>query len=246
MKTLFAFLFLLPAIGYGQNQEIIRKPGSFSKLVVSPKVNLVLQRGTEESVTIKYSGVDASRIRIEKQGEKLAIYLEDARIVDKRRRVSENGPKVSVYEGVSVTAYVTYRHLEKLQVRGEEEVTFLDSLDTKKFKLKAYGQAQIILPALHASFFKACLYGQNNLAIRSGQIDQQKYRLYGENKIDTRNVRSTDVAAVIYGEGRLRVAASHELLLTSFGEPQVELSGGGFVQKGIVFGRPDIRTRSQQ
>jgi len=68
MKTLFVFLFLLPAIGYGQNQEIIRKPGSFSNLVVSLKVNLVLQRGTEESVTIKYSGVDASRIRIEKQG----------------------------------------------------------------------------------------------------------------------------------------------------------------------------------
>lgn len=151
-----------------------------------------------------------------------------------------------MYEGVAVTACVTYRHLEKLQVRGEEEVTFLDSLDRKKFKLKAHGQAQITLPALHASFFKACLHGQNNLAIRSGQIDQQKYRLCGENKIDTRNVKSTDVAAVIYSEGRLRVAASHELLLTSFGEPQVELSGEGFVQKGIVFGRPDIRTRSQQ
>jgi hypothetical protein len=246
MKALTLFLMSLSMLAQGQ--EMAHKPGRFTKLVVSPKINLVLMQGNEEQVRIRYSGVDASRIQVRKNGNKLAIFLEDARVIDPRKRKpgDNDGPRVSRYHNAVVTAYVTYRELEKLQVRGAEEVTFNDSLDVRKFKLKAYGQTEINVPGIEASYFKASLYGQNILTIQHGQVDQQKFRLYGENKIDTRKVKSTDVAAVIYGEGRLRVAASHELLLTSFGEPQIELSGGGLVQKGIVFGRPDIRTRTQQ
>ena len=169
--------------------------------------------------------------------------MDDARILDKHKRTHDESysANISIYRDAVITAYVTYRELKVLDVRGEEEVSCDSSIDTEKFKLKVYGEAEINLASLHTKKFKAVLYGENKLKIKEGQTGHQRYRLYGANKIDTRSLSSETISTTIYGEGRLSVNATNEVRINAFGEPEVNVSGTSHISRGIVIGRTDIR-----
>ncbi|MEK6780395.1 MAG: head GIN domain-containing protein [Bacteroidota bacterium] len=231
--------------GFAQAQELQKKLDVFDKIIVSPKINLVLQKGDQESIRIKYSNVSSDKINIEVSNNRLRIYLDDARIVDKHKRMHDENysSNVSIYHDAVVTAYVTYRELKVLDVRGEEEVTCDGAINSEKFKLKAYGEAEINLVSLHTKKFKAVLYGENKLTIKEGQTGHQRYRLYGENKIDTRALTSETISSTIYGEGRLSVNASDEVRINAFGEPKVNVSGTSHISRGIIIGKADIRMK---
>jgi len=233
---------LLTTSSFGYSQEFEKKLSSFSKITVSPKINLILQQGSEESIRVTYSNINAGKINVEVEGNKLNLYLDQARIVDKRERSNDDyNSKASIYRDAEVTAYVTYTQLKSLEVRGEQEVTSKGLLENESFKLKVYGEAEITLDSLQTQKFKAVVYGENKIKIKGGKAVHQRYRLYGENKIDTRALASTSVSTSIYGEGRLTVTASDEVRINAIGEPEVNVSGTSYINKGIIIGRADIR-----
>ncbi len=240
-KTLITTVML--AIGFLAlaQEEVIRKVPSFDKISVSPKISLVLEKGDKESVRIVYTNISPGKINVEVVGNKLRIYLNQARLVDKRERTSDNhNARESMYHDVTVTAYVTFRHLKELEMRGAETLTCDSEIDTDKFKLKVYGEAEVNLASLKAHKFKASLYGVNNIKIKSGESAHQVYRLFGENKIDTRGLESTTASARIYGEGRLRMKATDEVRINAFGEPDIDISGNPHISRGIMIGRTHI------
>ena len=246
MKNSLKPLFLGAAIiltTFVSAQELQKDLNSFDKIILSPKINLVLQKGDKESIRIKYSNVALDKINIEVSNNRLRIYLDDARLVEKQKKTHDENysSKSSIYHDAVITAYVTYRELKVLDVRGEEEVTCDGAIANEKFKLKAYGEVEITLASLHTKNFKAVLYGENKLKIKEGQASHQRYRLYGENKIDTRAFESETISTTIYGEGRLSVNASDEIRINAFGEPQVNVSGNSHISRGIIIGRADIR-----
>ena len=214
-------------------QSIEKKVGSFNKIIASPKINLVLVEGTEESVKINYANVDASKIRVTVKNKTLRIYLDGSRFTEKRERVQLDGEvrKENVYRHASITAYVTYNKLQKLVVRGEQEVDVRGPISGKKFKLSAYGECDITLASLDAGKFKASLYGQHTLKIKSGQVDTQQYKLFGENKIDALAIQSVDAYSTTYGESKLKVNANENLRLVTFGESDVWMRGNAEVNK---------------
>ncbi len=241
-KLIITTLFMATCLFAFAQEEIVRKVHSFNKITVSPKISLVLQKGERESVRITYSNITSNKINVEVVGDKLRIYLDDARMFDKRERnYSENGNgKVSIYEDVSVTAYVTYRFLTELEMRGEETLTCESAIEADKFKLKVYGEAEVNLLSLKAHEFKASLYGVNNIKIKSGESAHQVYRLFGENKIDTRGLESITASARVYGEGRLQMKASDEVRINAFGEPKIDISGSPRISRGIILGKSHI------
>jgi len=222
-------------------QEFEKNLTSFDKIVVSPKINLILEKGDQESIRIRYSNIDAGKINIEVTNGKLQLYLDNAKVIDKRERTDEYNSKMSIYRNAEVTAYVTYAYLTALEIRGEQEVTCLSKLENDKFKLKVYGESEVTLESLYTQKFKAVAYGENKIKIKEGKANYQRYRLYGENKIDTRALASSTVSTTIYGEGRLTINASDEVRISAFGEPQINVSGTSYINKGIIIGRVDIR-----
>ena len=124
--------------GLAHAQEFQKKLNEFNKIVVSPKINLVLQKGDQESIQIKYSNISPDKINIDINNGRLRIYLDDARFVVKKKKTHDESftSHVSAYRDAVVTAYVTYRELRVLDVRGEEEVTCVDAINSEKFKLK--------------------------------------------------------------------------------------------------------------
>lgn len=246
MKNIAKYLFftaLLSASGLAVAQQIEEKLNPFSKITVSPKINLILQKGSEESVRIVYSNIDRSAINVEVRGSKLCIYLDQARLVDKRERQNDDyNSKTSIYRDAEVTAYVTYAHLKSLEVRGEQEIASVGLLENESFKLKAYGESEITFDSLQTQKFKAIVYGENKIKIKGGKAVHQRYRLYGENKIDARALASTSVSTSIYGEGRLSINASDEVKVSAIGEPIVQVTGTSFINKGIIIGKAEIQT----
>lgn len=246
MKALITLLLLLTA-GFVSAQEqekpvVEKKLPRFEKIRVSPKINLVLKKGEQESIHIDYANVAPEKINIDVRRGKLLIYLDEARIVDKRVKRYKGGSRVSMYHDAVITAYVTYRELSQLEIRGESDLSCDSAIVADKFKLKVYGSNEVNLAYLKTTKFKASFYGENVIKIRAGETQHQVYRLFGENKIDTRGLESNTTSARIYGEGRLRLKANDEVRLTSFGEPDIDINGPAHISKGIMIGRTSIQT----
>ena len=84
---IFTALLASSTLSFGQ--EIQKKLNPFNKITVSPKINLILEEGTEESIRIVYSNIEPGKINVEVEGNKLSVFLDQARIVDKRERTDE-------------------------------------------------------------------------------------------------------------------------------------------------------------
>ena len=232
---------LAPGVMLAQEAtEITRKVQPFTRVIASPRVNLILKEGDEESVRLVYHRVDAEKINIEVRGKTLRLFLDDARVTEKLHRVSR-WEKRSVYEDVSVTAYVTYRQLKHIEVRGRQELTVLSPIHAEKFKLKAYGQNEITFASLKVGYLKTHLFGENKLTVSGGRVDYQKYKLFGENRINTEELKSYTTVATIYGESKVRLNIQDQLRVNSFGESQVSYNGDADVSRGLIFGRTEIR-----
>lgn len=222
-------------------QEIQKELKPFSKIIASPRINVVLQKGEHESIRLVYKDVSKGLINIEVRGKTLRIYLDHARKIEKMSPYKSNyGSRRSMYNGVTITAYVTYKYIEEVEIRGSQEVVCNDAIEADEFHLRAYGDNQITLASLKTEFFKATLYGQNALTIKKGKAIEQKYRLFGENKIDTKDMRSAFATASIFGEGRVNLNTTENLRVDSFGEPTIYVNGGGHVDRRLIFGRTSI------
>jgi len=222
-------------------QEIQKDLKPFTRIVASPRINLILTKGDHESIRLVYHDVSKDKINIEVKGKTLSIYLDDARKVEKQVRY-ENHFKSNhgIYEGVSATAYVTYTALDHLEIRGEQELTCNDPIVSEEFTLRAYGENHITLASLKTEYFKATLYGENELRVKNGKVLEQKYKVYGENKIDTHEMKSEYTSTSIFGEGKLSINSSEQVRVNAFGEPQIYVDGGAEVSKRLVFGNVQI------
>jgi hypothetical protein len=221
-------------------EQKINHLAPFSRIIASPRINLILTEGDKESIQLVYHRVGSDKINIEVKGKTLRIYLDDAKVNEKMERVS-NSEKRSIYDDVSITAYVTYRTLRHLEIRGNQELTCNSPLEADKLVLKAYGENDISLSSVKAGYLKTALYGENRLKIKGGKADYQKYRLYGENRIDTHELKSYAAAATIFGESKVKLYSQDELRVTSFGEAEVAFNGQANVNRGLIFGKTEIR-----
>jgi hypothetical protein len=223
------------------SQSFERKLRSFDKIVVSPRINLVLIPGEKESIRIDYSGVDEEKIVVDQKGRKLHIYLKDARIFDIGERKDDMFDRRERYRHATLTAYVTFRHLTLIETRGEGDVYCDGTITSKKLKIRAYGTTDVRLAYVDAATLKARLYGENTMTILDGDAGHLSYKMYGVNRIDTRGLQSVTSNTTIYGEGRITLNTTEEVHVNSFGEPSLYVSGDPIISKGIVIGRPNIR-----
>lgn len=249
MKTLSLLLLLLAGITtFAQNevQEINQNLKHFSKIVASPRINVILEPGNEEKIRLVYDHVNRNRINIVQRGKTLHVFLDEAKKVERpvRNYNSGDGPsRHGMYENVNITAYITYKRIDKLEIRGNQELTCHGAISSPEFILRAFGENEINLASLETEYFRASLYGENRLHISHGKVLEQRYRLFGKNKIDAREMKSEYTSTSIFGEGKLKINSTEEVRVTAFGEPSIYIDGGGYVQRRLILGRVKISGR---
>lgn len=218
--------------------EITKDLPKFNKVSVSQHIDVVFTRGNKESIRLEYEGISPDEINYEVKGRTLEIYLNGAKLSDKRVEVHRDGynHKQSYYKDATVTAYVTYVGITDFKMMGDETAVFKDDIVTDNFTMKLYGENKVEMASLNVGTFKGRFYGENELTVYGGNTSGQKFNLYGENKIETRNLSSVFVSARYFGENRLSVDASSRISVFGLGEGELNYSGDARVKKMSIGG----------
>lgn len=243
MKTNLISLVILFTIQTSFAQIKTVDVDTFDKVIISPHIQVVFERGDSESVSIESSTEPEDKINIEVMGKTLRIYLDGARDVTKSEKTNENGyeQRKSIYNGTVVKATVTYKQLKELSLRGEENIVCKSTLEGDKFNLTIYGASQVYLNKVDIGHLKTTIYGASYLEIKKGTIVRHKIIAYGETKINTLGVESESAKITAYGEGSYRLKVSDDLKITAYGEATVAYEGNPKVNKGIIIGEAKIQ-----
>jgi len=227
-SLIFILTFVLSIAAWAQEQ-LSPQVGSFSQVVVSDKVNLVLEQGDSPALRLSYLGVDPEDIVVRRSGQKLEIYLEGCR----------NGCGDNVYEAyqnTKVIAYVTYTSLKKLIVKGDTEVIALSPIQTDRFILRSYGDNSISLREVRADFWKTACYGDSRLTVEEGKVNTLKVKTYGDHDIQLQDVNCRVSKVHSLGDNQLRLQADNKIYVTVLGDATIQYRGAPSVGKRIVLG----------
>jgi hypothetical protein len=212
--------------------------GAFEKVIISPYIRVTFVEGAEEKVFIEKCTVDPSKLTVETNGQTLRIYLEGAKETPKwntntSKWYDDSDP---MYFGTVVEATITYTKLKEVSLRGDDVQVFKGLLRANDFRLKVYGNSEVVFESVDVHQFRATLYGDNSLLVKAGSIGSQHYTVYGVSTVDSRNIKSHTGKLTTYGEANYYVHASEEIKSTLFGEATLHYKGNPVVSKGMNFG----------
>ncbi|WP_347924185.1 head GIN domain-containing protein [Pontimicrobium sp. SW4] len=236
--TIITLVFISQAL-LSQTKKTV---ASFDKVIISPHIETTFVQGDEESVTILDSTEPENKINIEVKGETLRVYLDDANETTKSKKIVKDGikMKVPIYKGKVLTILVTYKHINELSLRGEQRTECKDLIDVEKFKLKIYGESQVVLSEVNLKELDVDIYGESELTIEKGTINHQKITAYGEGEINLIEVDNKTSKLKAFGEAEFIINASEHIRFTAYGEAKLRYKGNANVDKGLSFGDSEV------
>jgi len=237
-KAVLSALLLLVTVRVTAQSKIVEP---FSKVIVSPYIQVTFVRGDEESVTINDIKVDRDKLHIEVTNKTLRIYLEGAKDIPKNEKDYANGHEEThpLYNNTSVVATVTYKTLDALSIRGEEEQLCESAINNDKFTLKIYGESEVTFNELNLQELQATIYGEGSLKIKSGSVKEQNYTCYGEGRINSLSITGNTSHITAYGDADLKINVSDRIKIFALGDAQLHYKGNPEVVKGLHIG--DLR-----
>jgi len=243
MKKILLFTVLITFIGLkGAIAQAVTDVDQFNRVIVSPHVQATFIKGDKESVTVESCTVDKEKIKIESNGKTLRVYLEGAKETTKNERTYQNGREINtpIYKGTVLVVTITYKTLEELSVRGEENILLKSKLDQDDFGLTVYGTGNVYIDEVRLQKMHTTIYGESYVELKSGNVTEQKFTSYGESKVDALNISSKIARATLYGESQLNLNVADLIKVTSFGESKVGYKGDPEIKKGINIGSSKI------
>ncbi len=238
---LLIILLLSPIITLAQVKTYELKP--FSKVIISPHIEVNFIEGDQESVIIHSISESLDKFNLEQSGEEIHLYLEDAKTTTKNKKIHMNGHshKSPYYDGTVVTATVVYKNLASLSLRGEENFTVESVLKNDRFNLSIYGESEVDIKSINVNELHTAIYGESKLSIKQGKIDKHKMVCYGESEINTEKATTSEVKITAYGESEFNLKVEDLIRVTAYGEASIKYSGSPEIKKGIVIGDTSIR-----
>lgn len=235
LKTFFAVLLLFSGITATAQTRLV---DHFTKVIVSPYIQVTFVEGDEESVTINDIRTDESKLHIEVSNQVLRIYLEGAKDIPKYEKDYSNGYKDTrpLYRNTTVIATVTYKTLNELSVRGEEKQVCKSPIDGNRFTLRIYGESKVTFAELTLQEMETTVYGEGVLKIESGTIREQKYTCYGDAEVNSLAITGKTSHITAYGDADFRINVSDRIKITAFGDARVHYKGDPEIAKGLHFG----------
>ncbi len=239
VKLIVAALILISQVVLGQTKTTV---GSFNKVIISPHIETTFVQGEEESVTILENRLSNDKVNIEVKSGTLRVYLDDAKVTTKHKKVVRNGMKIKepIYKGKVLTIRITYKNLDNLSLRGEQKTLCTNLINTDNFYLKIYGESQVTFNNVNFKEFDVDIYGESKLTVLKGKVEQQNITSYGESEINLVGVDNSVSKLKAYGEAEFKVMTSDLIKFTAYGEAEVFYKGNPDIDRGLSFGESRI------
>lgn len=215
---------------------------AFNKVIISPHIETTFVQGNEESVTILDNIVSDDKVNVEVKNGTLRVYLDDAKMVTKHKKIKKNGVKMKmpIYNGKVLTIQITYKHIDNLSIRGEQRTLCESLINVNQFSLKIYGESQVVFNEITINKFDVAVYGESQLTIKKGSTTNQSITAYGEGEINLVDVNNKTSKLKAYGEAEFKVNASERINFTAYGEAELYYKGTASVNRGLSFGDSKI------
>jgi len=199
--------------GEGDLVEESRQVEGFNKIEINGMGEIIVELGTEESLTVEAEENLVQYLETYVRGSSLVIEIEDG---------------ITIVPTKSLTFYVTVVSLEGLAISGAGNVQ-LPELEADRFSIDLSGAGNIEIDSLNADSFDVSMSGVGNLNVFDGKVSSQDVMISGAGKYSARNLESDDAAITISGLGSATLRAENYLNVT--------ISGGGDVS---YYGNPDV------
>lgn len=242
-KWMLFLIFLQITISTLNAQKTIKLDAYFDKIIVSPHIEAVFIKGTEQSIEIEDINVPIEKFNYELEKGTLQVYLEGAKTYTKNKKiiVRNSELKVPLYKGRVVKVIITYIDINTFSLRGEEKTTFKTPLIQDHCKLLIYGKSEVTINKIEVDNLNVSIYGESFLKMGIGNINKQKITAYGASKVMASNVDTKETKLTAYGDGNFKFNVSKKIKVTSYGEATVLYKGDATLKKGIVIGESTIR-----
>ncbi len=243
-QSLFLFALLLITHLACAQDRTTRKVSSFTKVQAGGSLNVVLEQGKGNNITIESKGIDQDKIKTEVKGETLHIYME-------RGNHSYN----------YATVYVTYQELEEISNSGSGDLlcksdlraaTFIfnnsgsgnatchGQLKAKKVSVDLSGSGNVALNSLEAEEADLSMSGSGNLKASSGMAKKLTVNKSGSGNLEAPAL-ITDVCSVkMSGSGNVEIVANEVIEAGMSGSGNIQYRGNATVRKVHSSGSGEI------
>ncbi len=125
----------------------------------------MLIKGEVESIRIVAENVSLDKVSTNKSGRTLKVFLDNARVgTNNEKLIDPDNPNFLIrrsgYVGAKVKAYLTYKSLERVEMRGEGTLLCEDRLASPKLKVKIMGQIDATFASIDAKKFVLSSFGE--------------------------------------------------------------------------------------
>ena len=243
MKQIVHFLVqLLIAVTMSLSAQQEFVVNSFKEVIISPYIETTFVKADTERVVVNSSTVPIIKVNVEVNGKTLRVYLDDAKDIPKNKKVKKDNYKYKepIYKGTVLNITVYYKDLQLVSIRGDENTLFKSPISQEKFKLKLYGESDVIINKLDLEEFKVTLYGDSELKVNKGKTPEQRILVYGEGDVDLMCVENGSSKLTAYGETEFKINAIQRIKFTAYGESILRYKGNPDIDKGLSLGESKI------
>ncbi|WP_010182189.1 head GIN domain-containing protein [Aquimarina agarilytica] len=239
-KIGLASLFWVFILSFNFLQSQTFKVENFNKISIHPHIQVDFIHGDTNEVVINSISVPEEKLTVEVENNTLQLYLEGAKIFTKKEKKDWDKHRKPIYKGTIVKATITFKYLEDLSLKGEEDFTLKNAFKSDELDMYVYGASSIRFNELELDNFKAVMYGEAQLTIEKGRVDYQKFTAYGAANVNSEKVSNKRSKIMAYGEAKFNLNVSDELKVSSFGEATIRYTGNPKIEKGLNLGETTI------
>ncbi|AWW00003.1 GIN domain-containing protein [Arcticibacterium luteifluviistationis] len=226
-SIVFSLIFLFTAIATKAQKIHVNH---FDKVVINPDIEVVFIHGSKESVQIKKAYIDEDKIEIKVENNSLKLSIEGWNL-DKKYK--HNGTKASLV--------VTYRNIEEVVLKGDQDVLFENKLASRDFEINIYGDSEVTMNDVDIDYMETNSYGDHTLRIKSGRINNHDYTVFGDCDVNTKNVDNDVTKLVVFGDASFNIHVNELLRIKTLGDADITYSGNPKISKGLSLGDTSIQ-----
>jgi hypothetical protein len=219
----------------------------FTKIENSVPLDIVLEKGSKESVTVEVTGTDPQKVLTEVTGNTLNVHMENGNYSNLKGKIT-----------------ITYVNLSEITNRGSGDLTCKSDLISENFVLtnsgsgdvdikgnvktnlftfQHSGSGDVVLANLETTDLNLSMRGSGDFKANAGSAKKQIIALSGSGDVQLFGVSGESCTVAIKGSGNIETNVSDSIIgsisgsgnVSYKGEPktkQVEIRGSGSVSKG--------------
>lgn len=224
-----------------------RAVSPFTKIENSGPLDIVLEKGSKESVTVEVTGTDPKNVHTEVTGNTLKIDLENGNYPNLKGKVIVTYVNLSEIEthgsgDLTCKSELTGENFA-LSNSGSGDVELQGKVKTKLFTFQHSGSGDVELASLETADLNLSMRGSGDFKANAGSAQKQIIAISGSGDVQLFGVSGETCTVAIKGSGNIETNVSESIIgsilgsgnVSYKGEPktkQVEIKGSGSVSKG--------------